>query len=82
MALDNQVAQLKIKQGCGTHLGALILPGELLNPTLSLPNAVAPHLLELCSNVDDFDKVGFFLIQSLLIGSEGSPWKAKLGRNV
>ena len=68
---DYQLVWLNVKQGCGIHLGNLILPGELLNPMLSLPNVIAPQLLELHSNVANFGKVGFFLIWSQLIRQQG-----------
>ena len=40
--LDNQLAQLKVEQGCGIYLGALITLGKLMYPLVSLPNAVTP----------------------------------------
>ena len=59
---DDQLDQLKLRQGYGIHLGTLIPPGELLYPMLSLPNAVSPQLLELHSNVANFGEVDFFLV--------------------
>ena len=63
---DNQLAWLIIKQGHGVHLGTLVPPSKLLNPTLSLPDAVAPQLLEQHHNAADFGKVGFFIWSQLI----------------
>ena len=41
---NDQLAQLKVKQSCGIHLGSPIRVGELLNSILSLPDVVAPHV--------------------------------------
>ena len=68
---DNQLAQLKAEKGYGIHVGTLIAPGKLPYTTLSLPNMVVPQPLELCNYMADFGVVGFFFIQSGLIGQQG-----------
>ena len=74
---DDQLAWLKVRQGRGIHLGPLTLPSELLNSTLSLPDAVAPQLLEPCNNGADFGKISFFIIQSQLICQGGQSWNGQ-----
>ena len=66
--LDDQLARLEIKQGCGIHLGTLIPPSELPYPMVSLPNVVTPQFLDPCSNEANFSEVGFFLVWNSLIG--------------
>ena len=68
MVPDNQLAQMKIKQGCKIHLGALIPTGELPNSMLSLPDVITSQLLEPYSNAAEFGEVHYFLIQHWLIG--------------
>ena len=68
---DDQLGQLKAKQCLRIHLGSLIPPGELPNSTLSLPDVIAPQLLELHNNAANFSKISFFLIWSQLIRQGG-----------
>ena len=42
LSLDNQLAQLIIKQSSRIYLSALIMPGKLLYPMLSLPDVFPP----------------------------------------
>ena len=69
--LDEQLARLKVKQGRRIYPGSLVLPRELPNSMLSLPDAVTPQLLELCSDAADFSEISIFLIQSWLIRQGG-----------
>ena len=65
---DDQLAWLKIKQGHRIYLGSLIPPVELPDSMLSFPNAVNPQPLELLKDVANYSEIGFFLVQSWLIG--------------
>ena len=74
LVLDDQLAWLIIKQSHGIRLVTLVPPGKLPKSTLSLPDMVAPQLLEPCCNAADFGKVGFFLIWVWLIKQRGQSW--------
>ena len=61
---DDQLAWLKVKQGCRINLGSLVPPGKLPNSMLGLPDVVASPLLGLSNIVADFGEINFFFIQS------------------
>ena len=67
LAPDDQLAQLKVEQVRRTYFGSLVLPDKLPDSMLSLPNAVAPQLLEPCNDVANFGKISFFFVWSWLI---------------
>ena len=74
LALDDQLAWLKVEQGCRIYLCSLIPPGELLDFTFSFPNVVAAQPLEPLNNAANFSEIGFFLVRSQLIGQELQSW--------
>ena len=71
---DDQLAWLKVKQGHRIYLDSLVPPSELPNSTLSLPNAAAPQLLDMCNATADFGKISISLVWSQLIGQGGQSW--------